>query len=342
MTNAQYAKQLGAYGVLVVVQTFALLLYKLCQQNGTYTFNPASSVALTEICKLLISLSLHAHHTYTRRSPLFENVNAQIVLHYIGLSTLYTINNQLTFHCMEFADPGSIVLGKSTTPYLCAVILRFTGMRMNELHWVCIIIQCCAIAIVQYDACQSVGILPTKAYGLIAASICITAITSVWNQLIIKGSEVPMHLQNTFLYSFVTIVAIVSYASSTLVHERHSTIGLFEGYTSLALALVLFQAFHGLAVVFVFKYADAIVKNFANSTVVAVLVILSYLYFSMQTTVHSWLGIVIILVTTYTYMTNALRTQTPTALDVSVEKARLLDENKDVSALEAHQKNSGK
>ena len=36
----EYAKQLGAFVVLVVVQSAAILLFKLCQQHGKYTFNP--------------------------------------------------------------------------------------------------------------------------------------------------------------------------------------------------------------------------------------------------------------------------------------------------------------
>ena len=69
--------------------------------------------------------------------------------------------------------------------------------------------------------------------------------------------------------------------------------GFLEGYTPVAALLVLFQAFHGLAVTLVYKYADAIVKNFANSSVMAILIVISYLYFALQTTIHSWLGIII-------------------------------------------------
>ena len=39
------------------------------------------------------------------------------------------------------------------------------------------------------------------------------------------------------------------------------------------------QAFHGLAVTLVYKYADAIVKNFANSAVMAILVLASAIWF---------------------------------------------------------------
>ena len=67
------------------------------------------------------------------------------------------------------------------------------------------------------------------------------------------------------------------------------------------------QAFHGLAVTFVYKYADAIVKNFANSAVMAILVIVSAYFFGVETRVHSWLGVAGVLVTTYAYMNIALK-----------------------------------
>ena len=119
----------------------------------------------------------------------------KIVMHYLGLSFLYTVNNQLSFYCLEVADPGSMALGKSIAPYLCALLLTFTGQLLHSLQWVCVIVQCCAIAIVQYDACAGTGYLPLKAYYMIAAATSITAVTSVWNQLIIKGFEVPVNLQ---------------------------------------------------------------------------------------------------------------------------------------------------
>ena len=126
------------------------------------------------------------------------------MIHYFGLSALYTFNNQLSFYALEVADPGSMSLGKSVrraapphharpqcrppltrrighhtltvgrrlplprrapqvAPYLCALLLRFTGQSLHSLQWVCVIIQCCAIAIVQYDACKGTGVLPVSA-----------------------------------------------------------------------------------------------------------------------------------------------------------------------------------
>ena len=67
------------------------------------------------------------------------------------------------------------------------------------------------------------------------------------------------------------------------------------------------QAFHGLAVTLVYKYADAIVKNFANSAVMAILVVVSAYAFGAEATLTSYLGVAGVLVTTYAYMNIALK-----------------------------------
>lgn len=72
-----YAMQIGAFCILVVVQSAAILLFKLCQQDGKYTFNPASSVALTEVCKLGLSLSLHLQYVSSSKKPFWRGVTVQ-------------------------------------------------------------------------------------------------------------------------------------------------------------------------------------------------------------------------------------------------------------------------
>ena len=169
--GSRYALQIGSFCTLVAVQSTALLLFKICQVGGTYTFSPASNVALTEMCKLGLASSLHISHVNKARSEgspskgYLDGLSVRICLHYFGLAALYTVNNQLTFLCFELADPGSYALGKSVAPYLCAVMLRLTGDKLNALQWACIILQCSGIAVTQYDPCKHAGYLPTRAHA---------------------------------------------------------------------------------------------------------------------------------------------------------------------------------
>merc|ERR1712008_292358 len=82
------------------------------------------------------------------------------------------------------------------------------------------------------------------------------------------------------------------------------------------------QAFHGLAVTLVYKYADAIVKNFANSSVMAILVVISVYFFNLNSNLNSWLGVLSVLVTTWVYMNIAIKM--PREVTPSEEKSGLL------------------
>ena len=89
-----YAQQLCSFCVLVATMTVAMLLFKVCQVDGAYMFSPASSVALTELCKLTLALGLHALGGARTLEAWREGVSGRVMLHYAGLSAAYTFNNQ--------------------------------------------------------------------------------------------------------------------------------------------------------------------------------------------------------------------------------------------------------
>ncbi|KAK7247748.1 hypothetical protein SO694_00088166 [Aureococcus anophagefferens] len=323
------AQATGAFFVLVFMQTTAILLFKLCQEEGAYTFSPASSIAITEFAKLAMASGLH--YRAVDGAKLFEGLDARIVLNYAGLALLYTTNNYITFHVHLVADPGTYTLGKSVTPYLVAVLLRLSGDRLHELQWLCIVIQCCGIASTQYDPCASASLLPLSTYALIAFSACITSTCGVWNQKVIKGFGTPVNLQNSVLYFFGCLLALAAYAVPPA--DGSTRVGFLTGYSLLPVVLICFQAFQGLAVAWVLKrgagaaflflarFADAIVKNFAGSATMALLVLLSSVLFGLKTTPVTWLGVVVVLCTTYTYMTIATKLPRGPAPEKDVEAA---------------------
>ena len=87
-----YGLQLGSFAILVAVQTTAVVLVKVTQTSGAYTFSPASCVALTELCKLALAGTLHVQHVKREGVALFDGVSAKIVAHYFGLAVCYTVS----------------------------------------------------------------------------------------------------------------------------------------------------------------------------------------------------------------------------------------------------------
>ena len=53
-----YSLQIASFVALVALQTTAILLFKVCQEHGAYTFSPASSIAMTEMLKYVTGINL--------------------------------------------------------------------------------------------------------------------------------------------------------------------------------------------------------------------------------------------------------------------------------------------
>merc|ERR1711988_318783 len=62
---ASYAVQLFWFTILVCIQCTAFLLFKLVQVSDQYTFSVASSVAITEMLKLVLAVGLHARNLWS-------------------------------------------------------------------------------------------------------------------------------------------------------------------------------------------------------------------------------------------------------------------------------------
>ena len=90
----------------------------------------------------------------------------------------------------------------------------------------------------RYNACLASAALSPHAYALTALAVCITAVSSVWNQKVVKGFAVAVNLQNALLYVFGTVIALISYAA--IPDDTHPH-GFFHGYSLLAIFLVVFQ-----------------------------------------------------------------------------------------------------
>ncbi|KAJ3161110.1 hypothetical protein HDU86_007731 [Geranomyces michiganensis] len=102
------------------------------------------------------------------------------------------------------------------------------------------------------------------------------------------------------LYASGTIINLAIYAYKAAAGDEPS---FFYGYDSvLALTVVLLNAFIGIAITYVYKYADAVVKSIAGSVTTGLLVILSAVLFGARVTILTGTGSLIIFTSTYIYM----------------------------------------
>jgi drug/metabolite transporter (DMT)-like permease len=276
---------------------------------------------MAEFIKLVISICLHvadfedhrggpavplATRIETAKANFLECIWSQpmSIVHLFLLAFLYLFNNQLNFYTNGGADPGSIYLFKSGSTMITALMLWFfLGRKSSDLQWGAIFMQVAGLFVVQYDPCKGQAILPTHLYFLMGLSTCISSTTAVRNDYMLKNFKMSMHVQNIILYSCGVVLNICAFLIvPAYLTNTKAGLGFFEGYDSTpAKLVVLFNAFIGVAISFVFLYADAVIKTFATASTTVLLVVFSSVYLHQKTTVIAWMGVLVVIVATYVY-----------------------------------------
>lgn len=329
----EWSKKVVQHLVVFVGLTFmhalALLVFKLCAVDHKYPFSPASALVCTEATKLCLATFLH--HRELASMP-EESRPAGIIASFRQTATLkvwaataavallYAVNNLLSFYLVAQTDPGTLAIAKATVPYLCALLLRLLGRPITDIQWCCIILQCTGVAVTQYHTSGSAhggepsGDVNSTAteigaddggtryepamYVVLFVAILVTAISSVFNERIIKKFNAPLQQINMIMY----LVGVILAALTFLTVPRYADKEFFEGYSAMTVLLIAVQAFYGLCVGYAYKYADVIIKNLSTSTTLALLVFVSYALFNAPLTFYSVAGVIIIVVTSYLYL----------------------------------------
>lgn len=99
--------------------------------------------------------------------------------------------------------------------------------------------------------------------------------------------------------------------------EKIKESGFFNGYTGLVWFVISNQAFGGLLVAVVVKYADNILKGFATSLAIIISCFFSVFFFSFQLNAHFLFGAGLVIFAVYLYGTYAMTASKLKTLDAS-------------------------
>jgi UDP-sugar transporter A1/2/3 len=148
------------------------------------------------------------------------------------------------------------------------------------------------------------GLMGSKSHfiGLMAVlmSCFSSGFSGVYFEKLVKFSQQSLWIRNLQLCLFASVfslLAIVLQDGKAILEH-----GFFQGYDAITWSIVLVQAFGGLLVSFVMKYADNILKGFATSVSIVVSTIVSY--FILEDFVPSHLfvfGSMIVISATFLY-----------------------------------------
>ncbi|ELK33925.1 UDP-galactose translocator [Myotis davidii] len=235
--------------VLVVQNASLILSIRYTRTLPGDRFFATTAVVMAEVLKGLTCLLLLFAQKRGNVKHLVLFLHEAVLVQYVDTfklavpSLIYTLQNNLQYVAISNLP--------AATFQWASLLLLFTG-----------------VAIVQAQQAGGGGPRPldqNPGVGLTAvvASCLSSGFAGVYFEKILKGSSGSVWLRNLQLGLFGTVLGLVGlwWAEGAAVAHR----GFFFGYTPAVWGVVLNQAFGGLLVAVVVKYADNILKGFATS-----------------------------------------------------------------------------
>ncbi|XP_056585502.1 UDP-galactose translocator [Triplophysa dalaica] len=223
-------------------------------------------------------------------------------------SLIYTLQNNLQYVAISNLPAATFQVTYQlkilTTALFSVLMLR---KSLSKIQWISLVLLFAGVAIVQVD--QESGKQketlnsPNQNYVIGLVSVIISCLSSgfagVYFEKILKGSSASVWIRNVQLGIFGILLGLLGlwWSNGTAIAEK----GFLFGYTSLVWGVIFNQAFGGLLVAVVVKYADNILKGFATSFSIIVSTITSVYLFGFHVDLVFTLGAGLVIGAVYMY-----------------------------------------
>ncbi|KAM4571715.1 UDP-galactose translocator isoform 1-T1 [Fundulus diaphanus] len=294
-TEANRKLKYISLAVLVVQNASLILSIRYVRTLPGDRFFTTSAVVMAEVLKvttcLLIILLQKRFNVKETAWFLLDSVVLQYkdTLKLAVPSLIYTLQNNLQYVAISNLPAATFQVTYQlkilTTALFSVLMLRKT---LSRVQWVSLLLLFAGVAIVQVqqegnkEAAVADGSSQNYTVGLVAVVVsCLSSgFAGVYFERILKGSSASVWMRNVQLGVFGTALGLLGmwWNDGAAVAQR----GFLFGYTGMVWCVILNQAFGGLLVAVVVKYADNILKGFATSFSIIVSTVMSIYLFSFH------------------------------------------------------------
>eukprot|EP00730_Choanoeca_flexa_P018217 TRINITY_DN8851_c0_g1_i5.p1 TRINITY_DN8851_c0_g1~~TRINITY_DN8851_c0_g1_i5.p1 ORF type:complete len:346 (+),score=45.68 TRINITY_DN8851_c0_g1_i5:113-1150(+) len=296
--------------VLAFQNSALFLTLRASRTQDDAVYHPSAAVICSETCKLVASLFLILIEENGLEGML-KRLNDDIVrkpwvtLKLLVPAGLYTLQNNLLFLGGSYLDAATFQVTyqmKILTTALFSVVLL--NKRLSGMQWLSLVFLMIGVALIQMPEGSSEESEANTATRLLGLVLVITACFSsgfagVYFEKMLKGETAGVWVLNVQLATFSVIIATVGLLSSDM--QGIVDNGFFHGFNNWAFAAIGLQAFGGLVVAVVVKYADNILKGFATSLSIVGSCIVSVYLFDFVITTRFGFGTLFVLAASYMY-----------------------------------------
>ncbi|XP_035676721.1 UDP-galactose translocator-like isoform X2 [Branchiostoma floridae] len=304
--------------VILVVQNASLILtMRYARTMPGDMFFSTTAVVMAEVLKLVgcvliimcqyVGFRACTQHLY---SELFGNPMDSLKMAVPAL--VYTLQNNLAYVAISNLSAATFQVTyqlKIMTTALFSILML--GKSISRMQWVSLFLLFAGVSAVQLESTgatssgkatgEKVETEQNPLLGLIAVVVsCISSgFAGVFFEKVLKGSVASVWVRNIQLAFFSILLGLISMwtKDGAAVSEK----GFFYAYNWVTWMTICMQAFGGLLVAVVVKYADNILKGFATSFSIILSCIASVYLFSFHITLQFAFGATLVIFSIYLY-----------------------------------------
>ncbi|XP_036435235.1 UDP-galactose translocator [Colossoma macropomum] len=301
--------------ILVIQNASLILSIRYVRTLPGDRFFATSAVVMAEVLKVFTCLVLILFQRKGNVKEFVVLLFDSIVVQYWDTlklaipSLIYTLQNNLQYVAISNLPAATFQVTYQlkilTTALFSVLMLR---KSLSRVQWVSLLLLFAGVAIVQVEQDgskqkEAIGSSANQNYakGLVAVVVsCLSSgFAGVYFEKILKGSSASVWLRNVQLGIFGTLLGLLGlwWNDGAAIAEK----GFLFGYTPMVWGVIFNQAFGGLLVAVVVKYADNILKGFATSFSIIVSTVMSIYLFGFHVDLLFTVGAGLVIGAVYMY-----------------------------------------
>ncbi|XP_018654928.1 LOW QUALITY PROTEIN: putative sugar transporter [Schistosoma mansoni] len=274
--------------IFLTCQTSCLILLMRVSRSvqNSELYSASTVVVCSEFLKLLLSTILIFYQEVKLNVVFHQSiikVQYNDMIQILIPSTLYIVQNNLLYFAISHLNAVLYqILYQSKIFTTAMFMILLLNHHLRSTQWFSLLLLSTGIILTQLPSLgqsTSSSEFHSNLYGLLA--ILLASVTSgfagVYLEKIFKGTSTSIWMRNLQLGLLGVPIGLFGVFINDA--SKVKTLGFFYGYTPIVWIVVILQAFGGLAIAFVMRYADNILKGFSMGLSMILSSLISYFLF---------------------------------------------------------------
>lgn len=289
--------------VLVFQNAMAAILMRLSRSQAEQ-WNSQAGVVVQELLKLVTCTLLCLAEGSL--GTVFENRTEALKTAVPAI--LYLFQNNMQYVAVTYLDASSYAVMYQTKIISTAMLsVCLLGKQLSRIQWFALVMLTAGVSLVVLSQMESstrsssVGSSPLVGFAAVCAAALVSGLAGVYFEKLLKGSTLSLWARNLQLAGYSVIVGLISFYTSEHQRTDDPPTRFFAGFTVQTWMSLMNNAYGGLLIAAVIKYADNILKNFSTSLSIVLTAILSMLLFDSSLSWTFILGTALVIHAVFLY-----------------------------------------